>query len=48
MRKIGTTVVVTVLVLLLILVHVSYSDRVVAGSPKSSISSVPVMGWVAP
>jgi catabolite regulation protein CreA len=29
-------------------VYVSYSDRVVAGSPKNSISSVPVMGWVAP
>jgi CreA protein len=31
-----------------VLVYVSYSDRVVAGSPKNSISSVPVMGWVAP
>jgi len=31
-----------------VLVYVSYSDRVLAGSPKSSISSVPVMGWVAP
>ena len=31
-----------------VLVYVSYSDRVVAGSPKNSISSVPIMGWVAP
>jgi CreA protein len=31
-----------------VLVYVTYSDRVVAGSPKNSISSVPVMGWVAP
>jgi len=31
-----------------VLVYVSYSDRVLAGSPKSSISSVPVMGWLAP
>lgn len=31
-----------------VLVYVSYSDRVMAGSPKNSISSVPVMGWVAP
>ena len=31
-----------------VLVYVSYSDRVMAGSPKSSISSVPIMGWVAP
>jgi len=31
-----------------VLVYVSYSDRVVAGSPKNSISSVPVMGWVKP
>jgi len=31
-----------------VLVYVSYSDRLVAGSPKNSISSVPVMGWVAP
>lgn len=31
-----------------VLVYVSYSDRVLAGSPKNSISSVPVMGWVAP
>jgi CreA protein len=31
-----------------VLVYVSYSDRVMKGSPKNSISSVPVMGWVAP
>jgi CreA protein len=31
-----------------VLVYVSYSDRVLAGSPKNSISSVPIMGWVAP
>ncbi len=31
-----------------VLVYVSYSDRIIEGSPKNSISSVPVMGWVAP
>ena len=31
-----------------VLVYVSYSDRVIQGSPKNAISSVPVMGWVAP
>ena len=31
-----------------VLVYVSYSDRVIAGSPKNAISSVPIMGWVAP
>ncbi len=31
-----------------VLVYVSYSDRVIEGSPKNSISSVPIMGWVAP
>jgi len=31
-----------------VLVYVSYSDRVLEGSPKNSISSVPVMGWTAP
>jgi CreA protein len=30
------------------LVCVSYSDRVVAGSPQNSISAVPIMGWPAP
>jgi len=31
-----------------VLVYVSYSDRVIEGSPKSSISTVPIMGWSAP
>lgn len=31
-----------------VLVYVSYSDRVIEGSPKNSISTVRVMGWVAP
>jgi CreA protein len=31
-----------------VLVYVSYSDRLIEGSPKNSISSVPVMGWVSP
>jgi CreA protein len=31
-----------------VLVYVSYSDRVIQGSPKNSISSVPIMGWTAP
>ena len=31
-----------------VLVYVSYSDRLIQGSPKNSISSVPVMGWVTP
>jgi CreA protein len=31
-----------------VLVYVSYSDRIIQGSPKNSISSVPIMGWVAP
>ncbi len=31
-----------------VLVYVSYSDRVVEGSPKNSISTVPIMGWAAP
>jgi CreA protein len=31
-----------------VLVYVAYSDRVVEGSPKSSISTVPIMGWSAP
>jgi CreA protein len=29
------------------LVYVAYSDRVIEGSPKNSISSVPVMPWPA-
>lgn len=28
-----------------VLVYVAYSDRVIEGSPKNSISSVPVMNW---
>jgi len=31
-----------------VLVHVSYSDRVIAGSPQNSISTVPIMGWPTP
>ena len=31
-----------------VLVYVSYSDRFIEGSPKNSISTVPVMGWTAP
>jgi CreA protein len=31
-----------------VLVYVAYSDRVLAGSPKNSLSTVPIMGWVAP
>jgi CreA protein len=31
-----------------VLVYVSYSERVLEGSPKNAISSVPIMGWVAP
>jgi len=31
-----------------VLVYVAYSDRVLAGSPKNSISTVPIMGWTAP
>jgi CreA protein len=31
-----------------VLVYVAYSDRVVEGSPKNSISTVPIMGWSAP
>jgi CreA protein len=30
-----------------VLVYVSYSDRVIEGSPKNSISSVPIMHWPA-
>ena len=30
-----------------VLVYVSYSDRVIEGSPKNSISSVPIMRWPA-
>jgi CreA protein len=31
-----------------VLVYVSYSDRVLGGSPQKSISTVPIMGWTAP
>ena len=31
-----------------VLVYVTYSDRVIEGSPKNSISTVPIMGWTAP
>jgi CreA protein len=31
-----------------VLVYVAFSERVIEGSPKNSISTVPVMGWVAP
>jgi CreA protein len=31
-----------------VLVYVSYSDRVIAGSPQNSISTVPIMSWPAP
>jgi CreA protein len=31
-----------------VIVYVSYSDRVIEGSPKSSISTVPIMSWPAP
>ena len=28
-----------------VLVYIAYSDRVIEGSPKNSISSVPIMNW---
>ena len=31
-----------------VLVYVAYSDRPIEGSPKNSISSVPIMGWPTP
>jgi len=31
-----------------VLVYIAYSDRVIAGSPQNSISTVPIMGWPAP
>lgn len=31
-----------------VLVYLSYSDRVITGSPKNSISTVPIMAWPAP
>jgi CreA protein len=31
-----------------VLVYVAYSDRVMTGSPKNSISTVPIMPWPTP
>jgi CreA protein len=31
-----------------VLVYVAYSDRIIEGSPKNSISTVPIMGWTTP
>ena len=31
-----------------VLVYVTYSDRIIEGSPKNSISTVPIMGWSPP
>jgi CreA protein len=31
-----------------VLVYVAYSNRVIEGSPKNSISSVPIMSWPEP
>lgn len=31
-----------------VLVYVAYSDRIIEGSPKNSISTVPIMGWPTP
>ena len=31
-----------------VLVYVAYSDRVIEGSPKNSISAVPIMAWPTP
>lgn len=31
-----------------VLVYVAYSDRVITGSPKNSISTVPIMNWPSP
>jgi CreA protein len=31
-----------------VLVYVAYSDRIIEGSPKNSISSVPIMSWPEP
>jgi CreA protein len=31
-----------------VLVYVAYSDRLIEGSPKNSISTVPIMTWPAP
>lgn len=31
-----------------VLVYVAYSDKIIEGSPKNSVSTVPIMGWPAP
>jgi CreA protein len=31
-----------------VLVYVAYSDRIIEGSPKNSISSVPIKSWPEP
>jgi CreA protein len=31
-----------------VLVYVSYSNRIIEGSPKNSISTVPIMPWPTP
>jgi CreA protein len=31
-----------------VLIYVAYSDRVLEGSPKNSISTIPIMHWPAP
>ncbi|MEW6076207.1 MAG: CreA family protein [Thermodesulfobacteriota bacterium] len=31
-----------------VLVYVAYSDRIIEGSPKNSISTVPIMAWPGP
>lgn len=31
-----------------VLIYVSYSDRIIEGSPKNSISTVPIMHWATP
>jgi CreA protein len=31
-----------------VLVYIAYTDRVIEGSPKNSISSVPIMAWPGP
>jgi len=31
-----------------VLVYVAYSDRIIEGSPKNSISSIPIMAWPEP
>jgi CreA protein len=30
------------------LVYLSYSDRIIEGSPKNSITAVPIMPWESP